>query len=273
MSVNKKTVWVIGGSSGLGSYVVEALSQAGHNVIVGARSYGSKAITEGNISKIPLDVTNENSRKTFTNEALKISNEVDAFIYCAGIIVFGPCEFTKIEEYNNVLNTNFIGAVAMVQEVLPVLREQKSGKIILFSSINGLMGTPFQSAYVASKHAIEGYSECLAMELKEFNIDVCVVEPGDHKSGKAIYRNNYSEILNDNIYNNTFLKGREKILNDEKNGSDPSKLGKAILRLVNKNNPPHRTIISSLDQKFAVYLHRLLPYKFVKSIMVKYYLG
>lgn len=262
---------MIGGSSGLGSYVVDALSRAGHNVIVGARSYNGTQ-TEGNVSKIQLDVTNGSSRKNFKNEALKLSKNVDVFIYCAGIIVFGPCEFTNIEEYQRVINTNFIGAVAMIQEVLPILRNQNHGNIILFSSINGLLGTPFQSAYVASKHALEGYSECLAMEVKEFNINVCVVEPGDHKGGKAEYRNNYSEILNDNIYINSFNKGRNKILYDEKNGSDPFKLGKKIVRLINKNNPPHRTIISSLDQKLAVVLHRIFPYKFLKSILIKYYL-
>ena len=272
MDNKEKTIWIIGGSSGLGSYTADALSKAGNKVIIGARSYDKTPFTDANVSKIYLDVTDNNSRKNFTNEALKISQKVDAFIYCAGIIVFGPCEFTSVEEYYRVINTNFIGAAAMVQEVLPTLRKQASGKIILFSSINGLLGTPFQSAYVASKHAIEGYSECIAMELKQFNIDVCVVEPGDHKSGKTKYRNNYSEILNDNIYKMSFNKGKEKILFDEENGSDPEKLGKAIVKLINNNKPPHRTIISSFDQKFAVFLHKFLPYRFVKSIMINYYL-
>ncbi len=69
---------------------------------------------------------------------------------------------------------------ALVSQVMPVMRRQHSGKIVLFSSINGLLGIPFQSAYVASKHAVEGYAECLAMECKAMGIQVSVIEPGDH---------------------------------------------------------------------------------------------
>ncbi len=74
-------------------------------------------------------------------------------------------------------------AKALAEAVLPMMRRQKQGKIINFSSINGVLGVPFQSAYTAAKHGMEGYSECLAMEVKPFHIQVCLVEPGDHRGG------------------------------------------------------------------------------------------
>ena len=78
--------------------------------------------------------------------------------------------------------------VRMNQAALPTMRTQGQGRIVMFSSINGLMGIPFQSAYTASKHAVEGYAECLAMEVRPFGVQVCLVEPGDHRSGSGRYR-------------------------------------------------------------------------------------
>lgn len=83
------------------------------------------------------------------------------------------------------METNFLSMVRVNQQVLPLMREKGGGKVVLFSSINGLMGLPFQSAYTASKHAIEGYAECLAQEVTPFGIQVMLIEPGDHRGGSS----------------------------------------------------------------------------------------
>ena len=177
--MDQGTVWVTGASSGLGYYTAKALSDAGWRVIAGARSFSSQNQPEGGVHRLPLDVTKPESVEAFKALALAISPRVDALYNCAGILVLGSCEDTSRDEFQSVMGTNFLGMTEMVKAALPVMRAQSSGRIVNFSSINGLLGIPFQSAYTASKHAIEGYSECLAMEVAPFGVQVCLVEPGE----------------------------------------------------------------------------------------------
>ena len=154
-------------------------------MIAGARSF-EDGETDG-IHRLKLDVTDEESIRRFCGKAQEIA-EPDALVQCAGMLVLGSCEETRTEEYHRVMDTNYLGMVRMNRAILPLMRARGGGKIVLFSSINGLLGIPFQSAYTASKHAIEGYAECLAMETKPFGIQVMLVEPGDHRSGSDKYR-------------------------------------------------------------------------------------
>ena len=180
--MKKGTVWIIGGSSGLGLATAKAFEKDGWLVVSGARSFGETAAADG-IRELHLDVTDAQSRAAFVQNAFAISQRMDALVYCAAILILSPCELTSQDEYARVIQTNFLGMTAFVSAVLPAMRKQQSGKIVLFSSINGLLGIPFQSAYVASKHAVEGYAECLAMECRSMGIQVSLVEPGDHAGG------------------------------------------------------------------------------------------
>ncbi|HNW54994.1 MAG TPA: SDR family NAD(P)-dependent oxidoreductase, partial [Bacteroidales bacterium] len=97
----------------------------------------------------------------------------------AGVHTGGAIETTTLENARLQLDTNIMGLVYMLREVLPVMRKQNHGTLINFSSIGGLMGLPFQGFYSASKFAIEGLSEALRMELRQFNIKVVLINPGD----------------------------------------------------------------------------------------------
>ena len=156
------TVWITGASSGLGLHTAQALVDAGFEVIAGARSFSEKKVAGR--WQLPLDVTDEESIDRFINAALAIAGAPDILINCAGVLILGACESYGRDELLQVLETNFLGQAAMISRVLPMMRKNGKGKIVNFSSINGLLGIPFQGAYVASKHAIEGYSECLALE-------------------------------------------------------------------------------------------------------------
>ena len=150
----KGMVWVIGSSGGLGRAAAQAFAQNGWSVIAGARSFaaGTSPLGEG-VTVLPLDVTNDESCTAFTEKALGMENRVDVLVCAAAQLVLGSCENTTVDELDRLLDVNVLGAVRMIQRALPLMRAQKSGKIILFSSINGLLGIPFQSAYTASKHA------------------------------------------------------------------------------------------------------------------------
>ena len=138
MADKRRTVWITGASSGLGRYTAQALGEAGFCVIAGARSFTGDKAADG-IFRLPLDVTREESVEAFQKAALAISERVDAVVHCAGVLVLGPCEKVPVEEYRRVLETNYLGVVRMNQAVLPLMREQGGGKIIIFSSINGLL--------------------------------------------------------------------------------------------------------------------------------------
>lgn len=264
------TVWITGASSGLGLHTMNALRDAGYTVIAGARSF-CEASPEENLYRLPLDVTSEESIDSFCQAALSISPRVDALVQCAGILVLGSCEETSVEEYSRVLNTNFLGMVRMNRRVLPLMRGQGGGRIVLFSSINGLLGVPFQSAYTASKHAIEGYAECLAMEGKPHHIQVCLVEPGDHRSGSDAYRYHAARMGEDSPYKEDFTSAAAAIHRDECGGSDPDALGRKVAKVIRRRRVPFRLRIAKADQHLAVYLHDALLPGMNAMILRRYY--
>ena len=265
-------VWLTGGSSGLGLHTAMALRDAGHTVITGARSFTGETRKDGLIM-LPLDVADDQSVEAFAARALEISPRVDAVVHCAGILVLGSCEETSLEEYRRVMDTDFLGMVRINHQALPVMRKQGEGRIVMFSSINGLLGIPFQSAYTAAKHAVEGYAECLQMEVQSFGIQVCLVEPGDHRSGSQRCRHRASGRGEDSPYAKDYAMAVSVIRHDEANGSDPDQLGRKVAKALARKHIPIRLRIASPDQHLAVWLHDLLPPGLNAAILRSYYLN
>ena len=265
----QRTVWVTGASSGLGLHTAMALRDDGWQVIAGARSFtgGQK----DGMTCLPLDVTDEESVRSFCARAAEIALP-DALVQCAGMLVLGSCEETAPEEFLRVMNTNFLGMVRMNQAVLPFMRACRSGKIVLFSSINGLLGIPFQNAYTASKHAIEGYAEGLQMEVRPFGIQISLVEPGDHRGGSGRYRPHAAAMGPASPYDGEYRKTTAKIDFDEHHGSDPDVLGAKVAAMLGKRRMPFRRRIASPDQHLAVYVHKFLPARLNERILRSYYL-
>ncbi len=267
--MEKGTVWIVGGSSGLGLATAKAFADDGWFVISGSRSFRAQS-QESPIRELPLDVRNKDSRAAFIREAFKLNPRVDVLVYCAAILVMSPCELTAYEDYESVMQTNFLGMTDFVAQAMPKMREQNSGKIVLFSSINGLLGIPFQSAYVASKHAVEGYAECLALECGGMGIQVSVVEPGDHRGGSQRCRLTVP-IGEDSPYRSTFETVASKIRQDESKGLFPSRLAQKVVRNVNRKRMRFRVCIAKAEQKAGVILHDTLPYKINLRIVRSYY--
>ena len=266
---DQKTVWVTGASSGLGLHTAMALRDDGWQVIAGARSFSGGQ--KDGMTCLPLDVTDEESVREFCRRAAETALP-DALVQCAGMLVLGSCEETATEEFRRVMDTNYLGMVRMNREVLPLMRGHGGGKIVLFSSINGLMGIPFQSAYTASKHAIEGYAECLALEVKPFGIQVMLVEPGDHRSGSDKYRPHAAAMSESSPYAEAYESAVAQIHHDETNGSDPDVLGRKIAGILDRERIPFRKRIASADQHLAVYVHRFLGARINSAVLRKYYI-
>ena len=209
--------------------------------------------------RLRLDVTDEESCARFAERALEISPRVDALVCGAAVLVLGSCEKTGADEYSRVLDTNFTGAARMVRLALPHMRAQGGGRIVLFSSINGLLGIPFQSAYTASKHALEGYAECLAMETAPWGVQVCLVEPGDHRGGSQRTRLNALEEDGTSPYHSRYEAAVAVIHRDEAGGLSPDRLGEKLVRNVERRHMRFRLRVAKPDQHLAVWLHALLP--------------
>lgn len=268
-----KVIIVTGASSGLGFAVAQGLSEAGYTVYAGARSYKDEVCGEkSNLKKAYLDVTDQASINSFISNIISQEGKINVLINCAAMLVLGSVEDTGIVEYERVLNTNLVGTIRMCKAVLPHMRTRRSGLIINFSSIMGLLAIPFQSAYSSSKFAIEGFTEALSMETKPFGIKVTLIEPTDHKSGSQKYRP-HALLADDpgSAYRDIFLKVTSKIEYDESHGSEPEILAGFIKKIIQSKNPKLRYKIGKFDQKLSVLLKRILPGRIFESVIYTYY--
>ena len=146
-----KTAWVTGASSGLGRYTAQALVREGWRVAAGARSFQGQEGEGPEGFRLPLDVTHHASIAAFCQKALAQVGTPGALVNCAGILVIGAAEDCSDQELRQVMDVNFFGMAAMVRAVLPLMRANGSGRIVNYSSVNGLFASPFQGAYSAAK--------------------------------------------------------------------------------------------------------------------------
>ncbi|MCE5346500.1 MAG: SDR family oxidoreductase [Bacteroidales bacterium] len=265
----EKVILITGISSGFGKQTASLLAQKGHKV------YGTIRKDSGSdkmVHYLKMDLTDAVSIKKAVSDVLEKEGRIDILINNAGMHTGGPIETTPIEYIKQQMDTNFLGMVSLVKEVLPIMRKQACGTIINFSSIGGLMGLPFQPFYSASKFAIEGFSEALRMEVKQFNIKIVLINPGDfHTSNSANRRNFLAPSDASDPYHKQFTKTLAIIEKDETGGWEPVVLAKKIVKIVECRNPHQRYIISSFEQKLAVALKFILPGKWFRKILEDHY--
>ena len=264
-----KIILITGISSGFGKQMAKLLAEKGHTV------YGTvRKLTESDnlVHQLEMDLIDLDSIKGAVSTVLKKEGRIDVLINNAGMHSGGPIETMPIKLIKLQMDTNFMGMIHLIREVLPVMRQQGGGTIINFSSIGGLMGLPFQAFYSAGKFAIEGFSEALRMEVKQFKIKVVLINPGDfHTNNSANRRNFLAPTDNADPYHEQFIKSLAAIEKDETNGWKPEVLARKIIRIVECKNPRHRYIIASFEQKLAVAIKYILPGKWFKTILEDHY--
>jgi NAD(P)-dependent dehydrogenase (short-subunit alcohol dehydrogenase family) len=179
-----QTVLITGSSSGIGQATAQLFAAQGWNVAATARNPQSLAhLTGANILALPLDVTDEASIAAAVAATTARFGSIDILVNNAGYGLFGPLEGMTAEQLEAQFQTNVFGVAAMIRQVVPLMRERRSGTIINVSSVGGRVASPFAAAYHATKYAIEGFSESLRFELRPHGIRVKVVEPGHVKTG------------------------------------------------------------------------------------------
>jgi NAD(P)-dependent dehydrogenase (short-subunit alcohol dehydrogenase family) len=169
-------VLVTGASSGIGRAVSSALAAKGFEVFGTSRNPQRTEPIPG-VELVQLDVTDDASVTAAVSAVVQRAGRIDVLVNNAGFGVFGAAEESSIAQAQQLFDTNFFGLVRLTREVLPYLRAQGSGRIINISSVLGFIPAPYGALYAASKHAVEGYSESLDHETREFGVRVAVVEP------------------------------------------------------------------------------------------------
>jgi len=269
--INGKVALVTGASSGIGSETVKLLLLKGVKVYATARRVELMSELEllgANILK--MDVTNEESMKACVNSILEKEKSIDFLINNAGYGSYGAIEDVPIDEARRQFEVNIFGLSRLVQLVLPKMRENRYGKIVNISSVGGKIYTSFGGWYHATKHALEGLSDCLRLELKEFNIDVIIIEPGGIKTDWGLIASkNLKDTSKNGAYSDSGKKiaeSMEKMYSSEKL-SHPSVIAKSIVKSVSARKPKTRYVTGSMS-KLSLFMRAILTDKMF-DLMIK----
>ena len=260
-------ILITGITSGVGRAMARQLSLDGHKVY-GTYRKDSERIP--GVTYLKADVQDQDSLKNAVNRVMELEGRIDTVISNAGMGIGGPLEFTSTDDAQRQMDVNFMGMVRLISLIVPIMRRQHHGHIICISSIGGLMGLPYQGMYSASKFAIEGYCEALRLEVRQFGINVTVINPGDFSTGFTAQRNKVDNPEALAAYPG-YAQSMQSIEHDENSGLQPDRLARRISRIVRKRHPANRYLIATLVQKSSVFLKTILPPKWYDSILASYY--
>jgi NAD(P)-dependent dehydrogenase (short-subunit alcohol dehydrogenase family) len=182
-------ILITGASSGLGREAALLLAEQGHHVYAGARRLDRMAdLADGGITAVQMDVSVAGDNERAVHRIIEDQGRIDVLVNNAGFGLYGPIEDTPIDEARHQFEVNLFGLAHLTQLVLPHMRAQGTGRIVNISSMLGRIYMPLSAWYLATKHALEGWSDCLRLEAAPFGIGVVLIEPGSIKTefGQAI---------------------------------------------------------------------------------------
>jgi NAD(P)-dependent dehydrogenase (short-subunit alcohol dehydrogenase family) len=274
----EKIAVITGTSSGFGVLTSIELAKASFRVVATMRDLGRRGRLDQAVSAAgvgagidvrELDVTKFETMPPFVESVVRDYGRIDVLVNNAGFPVAGFAEDIRLEELRLQFETHFFGAVALSKAVLPTMRQQRSGHIIQVSSIVGLQGAVTVSSYSASKHALEGWSESLRLELNPLGIKVVLVEPGafqtDIWTRSAVMGKEATKPTSPNLQRS--LNMRERIPKIPKD--DPVIVARAIAAIAQDPNPRLRYLVGR-DAKVQLAMKRILPWKWYEKMVANY---
>jgi NAD(P)-dependent dehydrogenase (short-subunit alcohol dehydrogenase family) len=208
-----------------------------------------------------MDVDDDDSVRAGVEQVVAEHGRLNAVVACAGWGLAGAVEQTPIDQAKHQIETNFWGAVRVVQGALPHMRRQGGGRVVLVSSIGGIVALPFQAFYSASKFAMEGYGEALAYEVAPFGIGVTLVEPGNVRTDFTQNRLDVVPPEGEDAYADMVAKSIGLMVRDEQNGVPPDAVAAAVSRVLDSRRPPRRVSVGKPDERVGIIAKRLLPYR------------
>lgn len=254
---------ITGTSSGVGLALAKYLSSKNNNVIGLSR----KNPNVKEFKTIICDITNQEQVKNAFLEINSTFKTIDVLINNAGIGMIGSIENTQSHEINKLFNLNFIAPVVLLNEVLPKMRQQNFGKVLMISSIGSEMGLPFRGFYSASKSALDKIVEALRYEVSNFNIHVSSIHLGDIQTGIADSR------VKSNVPKE-YLKTFEIVynsMNEHVNkGVTTNEVAKFIEKLIHNKTLNAHYYFGKFGQKLAKTLKNILPYFLFEKLIKKY---
>ena len=274
----KKVAVVTGCSSGFGLLSAIELAKRGFQVVATMRDLARnerllQAAKEVGVEKLidirRLDVTEFDYVFSAVHNIIRDYGRIDTLVNNAGYALAGFAEDIQLDELHQQLETNFFGQVAMTKAVLPTMRAQRSGHIIMVSSISGLAANPVTSSYSASKFALEGWSEALRIELQSLGIRVVLVEPGAYDTDIWNRNVRLGKTTNTDASPNRDRSRRfANVVKTKLKKADPMEVAQLIVRIAEDPNPKLRYLIGR-DAKLRYWARRVLPWKRYEKLVEK----
>lgn len=260
-----QVVLITGASSGIGKATAEYLHQQGYIVYGTSR----RQISATPYHMLQMDITDDQAIAEGIKTILEQAGKIDVLINNAGLGTAGALEETPLNDIRKVFDTNVMGVVKLIQEVLPHMRQQKAGKIINISSLGGMMGLPYRATYCSSKFAIEGLTEALRMETAGFGVQVCSLLPGDVNTSINDHRLTVENP--DSVYQDSFERTHQIMNDDVAQGISAEAVAKKVHRLIKRKKIGGKYLVGKPLQKLTVFLKRRLPNAIFEQIIKIYY--
>jgi len=247
---------ITGASRGFGRRLAEAVLEGGEQVVATARRPEQLADLVGRYGALvrtaALDVTDADAARAAVAAAVDAFGHLDVVVNNAGYANSGPIEEMAEADFRDQFEVNFFGVVNVTRAALPVLRGQRSGVFVQFSSVGGRVGgTPGMGAYQSAKFAVEGFSEVLASEVAPFGVKVIIVEPGAFRTDWQGSSMELHEVGPD--YDETVgAMNRYRAENDGVQPGDPARAARVIIDTVNHAAPPRRLLLGAQAVTSAV---------------------
>ena len=259
-----KTAIVTGASSGIGRAVAAQLVKNGCQVY----GFSRRAFSSEGVTCISCDITDEAVVTAAVDQVISESHRIDILVLCAGMGISGAVEFTDERDSRRQIEINLFGTDRVTRAVLPYMRQQKSGNIVIISSVAAAAAIPFQTWYSVSKAALNTYSLALANEVRPYGIKVCTVMPGDIRTGFTDARIKHHQ--GDEAYGGRIDRSVGRMEKDEREGMSPEKAGQKIVRIALKKNPkPYYSI--GFSYSLICVLLKILPARFARFMLYHLY--
>ncbi len=264
-----KVVLITGATSGIGKEMAEVLASKEYKVYGAGRNTKNMAGSP-NLKYLFMDVKDQESVDTAVKQIIKNEGKVDILINNAGIGIAGALEEIPFNDIYNTYETNLFGIIRVTKQVIPYMRENNGGLIINVSSIAGRIGLPFQSIYSSSKFALEAITEALSIELKNFGIKVCMIEPGDFNTNVNQNRKVVRPAEN-SAYSKRLAGFFDLLKNNIDNGRNPENIRKLIIKIARSKNPKLRYKSGRLMENLTPAAKYIIPPRIFERILMKYY--